>query len=86
METSKLGRSRCGARETNPTSIHEASLSGSGIWHCRELWYRSQMQLGSRVAVAVAGSYSSNSTPSLGSSICRRCGLKKQKEKSKPEA
>ena len=48
-----------------------ASLSRLGIWHCRELWYRSQMQLGSRVAVAVAGSYSSNSTPSLGTSICR---------------
>ena len=30
-----------------------ASLSGLGIWHCLELWCRSQMQLGSHVAVAV---------------------------------
>ena len=28
------------------------SSSGLRIWHCRELWYRSQMRLGSRVAVA----------------------------------
>ena len=27
----------------------------SGIWHCRELWFRSQMQLKSCVAVAVRG-------------------------------
>ena len=44
---------------TNQTSIHEdagsilASLSGSGIWHCHELWCRSQMQLGSHMAMAV---------------------------------
>ena len=31
-----------------------ALLRGLRIWHCRELWYGSQMQLGSRVAVAVA--------------------------------
>ena len=30
-----------------------ASLSGSGILHCRELWCRLQTQLGSCVAVAV---------------------------------
>ena len=47
------------------------SLSGLRIQHCLELWCRWQMQLGSGVAVAVAqaGSYSSNSTPSLGTSI-----------------
>ena len=28
-------------------------LSGLRIWHCRELWYWSQMQLRSGVAVAV---------------------------------
>ena len=32
-----------------------ASLSGFRIWHCCELWYKSQMQLGSPMAVAVAG-------------------------------
>ena len=39
-----------------------ASLSGLRIWHCHELWSRSQMQLGSGVAVALvwAGSNSSN--------------------------
>ena len=38
------------------------------------------MWLGSGVAVAVvqAGSYSSDETPSLGTSICCQCGPKKQ--------
>ena len=30
-------------------------------------------------------SCSSNSTPSLGTSVCRRCGLKKTKQKNEPE-
>ena len=30
-----------------------ASLSGLGIWCCRELWYRLQMQLRSHIAVAL---------------------------------
>ena len=30
-----------------------AFISGSRIWHCHKLWCRSQMQLGSGVAVAV---------------------------------
>ena len=38
------------------------------------------MWLGSDVAVAVAGSYNSSSTPSLGSSTCCRCGPKKTKK------
>ena len=56
---------------TNPTSIHEgqvqslALLSGLRIWHCSELWCRSQTQLGSHIAVAVVwdGSCSSKWTP-----------------------
>ena len=46
-----------------------ALLGGLGIWHCHELWCRSQTWLGSRVAVAEAGGYSSDVTPSLGTSI-----------------
>ena len=48
-----------------------ALLSRLRIWHCHDLWYRSQMWLGSclAVAVAVAGSYSSNLTPNLETSI-----------------
>ena len=39
------------------TGIYEDAVSIPGlaqIWHCRELWYRSQMQLESGIAVAVA--------------------------------
>ena len=57
-----------------------ASLSGLCIWHCHELWSRSQMWLRSCVAVAVeqAGSCSSDSTPSLGTSTYCGCGPRKQ--------
>ena len=41
------------------------------------------MLLGSSVAVAVAGSYSSDWTPSLGTSMCCRCSPKIQKTKKK---
>ena len=73
---------------TNVTSIHEdtGSISGSAqIQCCPELWRRSQTQLGSQVAVAVDRlvSSSSNLTPSLKTSICHRCGPKKQKKKRK---
>ena len=58
-----------------------ASLSGLRIRSCYELWCRSQTWLGSQVTVAMAQaySYSSDSTPSLGTSICFECGPKKQK-------
>ena len=54
-------------------------ISGLRIWCCCELWYRLQMWTGSGIAVAVAqaGSYSSDLTLSLGTSICCGCGLKK---------
>ena len=60
-----------------------ASLSGSGIQHSSELSCRSHMQLGSHVAVATAqaGSCRSNSTPSLGASMCHRCGPNNPKKK-----
>ena len=60
-----------------------ASLSGLGIWHCRELWYSLQTQFCTAVALAQACVYSSDSTLSLGTSICRRCSPKKTKKKEK---
>ena len=62
-----------------------ASLSRLRIQCCHELWCRSQMWFGSHVAVAVvqAGSYSSNSIPSLGTSICLRYGPKNTEKKKK---
>ena len=51
--------SHCGSVVTNLTSIQEDTcsiptlLSRLGIWHCHELWGKSQMWLGSCVAVAV---------------------------------
>ena len=58
------------------------SLSGLRIQHCRELWCRTQMQFGSYVAVAVAkaSGYSSNKTPSLGTSMCRGSGPQKTRQ------
>ena len=41
------------------------------------------MQLGSHIAVAVDGSYSSDSTSRLGTSMCHRCGPKRTKNKTK---
>ena len=55
-----------------------ASLIVSRIQHCHELWCRSQTWLRSGVAVAVASSCSSDLTPSVGKSICRKFGPKKQ--------
>ena len=58
-QSSIPGSSHCGSVVTNPTSIHEdavpplASFSGLRIRCCCELWYRSQTQLGSGIAVAV---------------------------------
>ena len=59
-----------------------ALFSGLRIPRCLELWCRLQMWLGSRIVVAAAqaSSYSSNSVPSLGTSLCCRCGLKRQTE------
>ena len=61
------------------------------IWCCCELWYRPQMWLGSGVAVDVAvavvqaGNCSSDSTPSLGTSICHRYGPEKKSERERRE-
>ena len=73
---------------TNLTSIHEdagsipGSLSGLRMRRCPELWCGSQTGLRSvAVAVIEADSYSSDLTPSLGTSICHGNGPKKTKEK-----
>ena len=56
-----------------------ALFIGLRIWHCHELRHKSQMQLGSRTAVAVtlADSRSSDSPPSL----CER----ERREAGRPE-
>ena len=65
----------------NPASIHEdaglilASLSGLRIQRCHELWYRLKMWLWGRPTAAVP----IGRTPSLGTSMCRRCSPKRQK-------
>ena len=56
-----------------------ASLSGLRIQRCRDRVYVADVtQLGSHVAVAAAVVWC-DWTPSLGTSICCRCGLKKTK-------
>ena len=74
-------------RVKNRTSIHEDSglIPGLAQWVmirlCLGLWCRSQMQLGSRIAVAWASGCSSDSASSLGTSIYCNCSPKKQKKK-----
>ena len=60
-----------------------ASLSGLRIQQCPKLWCRMQTQLRSCIAMAVAwaGSCSSDSVPNLGTSRCQRCHTKKQRKK-----
>ena len=75
---SKL-RTQCVSMKRRVRSL--ASLSELRIRHCHELWCRSQMWLRPGVAVAAAqvGSYISDWTPCLGTSICRGCGLSNKK-------
>ena len=59
-----------------------ALLSGLRIHSCCELWCKSQMSLGSCIAVAATSprGCSSNSTPSLGTCSGCRCSPKKKKK------
>ena len=57
------------------------SLSGLRIRRCCEFWCGLPTWLGP--GVAVAGSNSSNWTPSLGTSMCRRCGPKRTNDQKK---
>ena len=70
---------------TNPTRIPEDAGLIPGLESCvaMMLWSTLQMWLGSHMAVAVAGSCSSDLTPSLGTSICHRCCPKKKERKKK---
>ena len=54
-----------------------ASFIALRIWCYYELWCRWQMWLRSHIAVTVARSCSFDLAPSLGTSICYRCGIKK---------
>ena len=67
-----------------------SSFSGLRIWHHHELWCRLQTQgldpalLWLWCGVVWVSSYSSNLTPSLGTSIC--CGVALQKAKKKKKS
>ena len=68
----------------NPTRNHEVLglLSGVRIRRCHKLWCRSQTQLGSYVAVAVAqAGGSSDQTPSPKTTICLGSSPRKEKKK-----
>ena len=76
----------------NPTSVHEevGSIPGVAQWLrgavLLQAETQSQMWLGSGVVTLVqAGSFSSDSTPGLGTSVCCGCSPKKKKKKRERE-
>ena len=83
-----LGSSCYSSAVMNTTSIHEDTglIPSLKQWAKDQLWCRLQTRLGFGIAMTVvyANSYSSDLTPSLGTSICHRCGPRKTKRKKKP--
>ena len=71
--------------ESVRTQIRSLALvSGLRLQSCRKLWCMPWMRFRSCIAIVVeAGSCSSSWTPSMGTSICHKCGSKKQKKKKK---
>ena len=64
-----------------------ASLSGLRSWCCCKLWHRLRCRCSldlAFLAMAWACSCRSDSTPSLGTSICRRCSHKKKERNNFP--
>ena len=64
-----------------------ASLSGLRIWHCHELselWVTYPAWILSCCGCGIDGSCSLHSTPSLGTTICHRCGPHPQKSVKAP--
>ena len=86
-----LRSSHCGSVEMNLTGISEdtGSIPGLTQWikdpALPQCLCRLQTWLGFGIAVGVAGSYSSDLTPRLGTFICHGCGPKKTKKKKKKE-
>ena len=87
-----LGSSHCGSAGHQPNQYpwgrgfeSPASLTGLRIWCCCELWWRLKTRFRSCMAVSVtqAGSCSSDSTPSPGTSICHSTALKNKQTNKK---
>ena len=79
FEEFPLWRSR-----NEPDGIHEDAGSTPGPAHCHELWCRSQTHGSDPTLLWLwrqAGSYISDSTPSLGTSIHCMCGPERQIKK-----